>query len=642
MRYNQAVSTYQIFKAYWNTETINGVEVYVEHMVFYANRFMQDTKLKKFVKSLGMEWEDFINQDIDSEIETMYFYLKGGYVWTGKKAWTDFGIDVTPTTPYGAPTRQQIADRINAEYKVGDELKATVSYGGELGRYITEHDLTWIATGTNIEIQPFDKNIVRATIHSNPWYYLVNSRHMTYTKDSYPYQLYEGNNTTLETFYQPTDRKIPPCGVYAEGSKFGVLALLGDETAFRLEKDSNGDVVIYDEKVTTNTTADGEVLRYRYSMSYTFMGVDEYSSVVQDIHEWYKYYYDNFDDIKYEPREPDRYKEELTSTMIDTRYKHLFVDMMVDPQTINNTTVVEDNLYIKIPHDDGMGGYDYTSHLKVDAVASMKKADFVKMLSKQIDVDYTVEKKKWWESLLLVVIIIIAVAISYFSAGALATTSMGFVATFAGTLAITLSIGGMIMAELGGLSAQSYVKVIGKFAQISGYVAMVAGITAAYQSFVSNVAKESLTQAGMEVTKESLAKAVADVTVSDMVSFAMDAVKDSISNMFTSASQTSVMDVVSYVGDGIKMLKQVNDYMVDKEMEELKEESDKLAKEEAEWNESLSSNVFKNGSVTLSMEMSRISEYDAISLIDLQKFNDSATSFKTENSRNWAIGLENA
>ncbi len=674
MRYNQATATYQIFKAFWDTEKIDGpngkVEVFVDRMIFYNNGFLKSTQLKKFAKSIGIVWEDFISQDIDSEVELMYFYLKDGYVWSGERAWVDFGsYQKTPTNPKRAPTAQEVADSINAAYDIGEQVKVTISYGGALGRYISEHDLTWIATGVDIITGPLNTDVIRSVIHSTPWYFMVNSRHMPYVKNSSPYQEYHGGNDTLETVYRPTDRKLSVCEVYSEKSRYGIFALLNREESFELELDANGNAVLYDENIGTNgagvNTAQyelveqsdgsfllediggvnsyggrGEVVDYRYTLQYTFKGVTASSALVQEILGWYDFYYEDLDDIKYEPRENDKYKEELTTTMIDTKFKHLFIDMMVDTQVANETDIFEDSLYLKVPKLNWEGYYEgHTSHLKVTSIESMKKSDFVKFLSKQIDTDYTVEKKKWWEALLAIVLIVASIAIAFFTAGASAGWTLAVIAQFAGTLAIALSISGMILSEVGGLSAGGLVKIIGKFAQISGYIAMVAGIAAAYQGFVANVAQAGR-EAGTEALKDQALKtAMEKVTVSDMINFAVDSAIDSVSNMFTDAAQMSVGEIASAANDGIKMLKAVNDYLVDKEFKEVQDDLNAELEKSEEWNNSLSSNVFKNGSVTMGMEMGRISEYDAISNIDLEKYNASAVAFKTEESYNWYIGV---
>jgi len=260
------------------------------------------------------------------------------------------------------------------------------------------------------------------------------------------------------------------------------------------------------------------------------------------------------------------------------------------------------------------------------------------MLGSILETDYTVEKKKWWESVLALVIIIIAVVISYLLANPLVGAK--FIAVFAGALSISLSIGGLLLSKAAGLSANGLVHMIGAFAQMSGYVAMITGIIAAYQSLAVNVAQAGRT-AGAEVLKgQALKSAIEKVTISDMINFAVDSAIDSVSNMFTDAAQMSISEVASAVGDGIKLLQKVNDYMMDKEMQELEKEEAKFAAEEAERSELLASKTFMNGADTLFMEMDKISSYDAIAMkIDLDKHINSADTFKIEVDRNWYVSV---
>ena len=631
-----AQALYVHFNKFWKTKTVgDGVEVYEPSaLIYYGGGFRQDTVTKKFVKALGMSWEEFTGQSVDDEIETMSFVFKPGFHWDGYKAYSNHGDAKTPTYGFNRPTKQQIVDSINREYAVGEELKATIAYGGELKRYVSEHELEWVATGSRIEAGGFNSNTVRSILHSNPWYFFANSRHMPYSKDSNPFQIYTGNNDTLETYYSQSDRKLPVTEVYAEGSTHGVLAVLGDNNVFEvLLKD--GEPLILDPQTTTRHNSDGETLRYQYSLSYTFKGCDIYSQLVKDIDEWFDNYYDDIRTIPIINRPVDKYKEELTTSTIDTKIKHVMKSMMVNPLTASSSSdPVEDSVYYYAP--DGNGAH--SGLVKVSALASMKKREMQRFLSTMIDVDYTVEKASWFEKALSLVIIVVSVVIAVYAAGA-ATGILAQVAAGASSFAVSITIGSMVLSAVGGLSAQGQVQMLGDIATMAGYVALVTGIMAAYQAFTTSVAKSTLGTAAETMGSDAIAQAASKVTVGDMFNFAVDSVKENISSVFTDSASLSFKEVVSYVGDGVKMLQKVNDYMMDKDMEELKAEEAQLEAEESAWNESLSNNIFKDGSTTLAMELMKVSEYDSISLIDLAKYEDSAVSFKTEDSRNWFIGV---
>ncbi len=231
-------------------------------------------------------------------------------------------------------------------------------------------------------------------------------------------------------------------------------------------------------------------------------------------------------------------------------------------------------------------------------------------------------------------------AIAWYATGFVAGT-LAKLAMFAGTLSTSLSVGGMLLSHFGGLSAGGLVKIIGKFAQISGYVALVAGLLSAYQSYAANVAQSKNIANGATnvLTGDALKAAVKEVSIMDIVEYAFDSVIDSVVSVFTEPSTVSTKELVSYVGDGIDMIKKVTDYMTDKDMQELQEAYNEASAHQKEYEESLSSNVFKDASIYIDMELAETAEYDAISRIDLMKFQDSNATFKTNESYNWHIGV---
>lgn len=627
-RYNQAVSTYNKFKSFWPTQMVDGVEVLVPSRVFYRKGFIQDKVTKDFVKALGYSWEDFLLQDVDGEIETMYFKFKNGFVWDGTKAWEDFDTPREVGYTLIKPTRDQIDSNIRSKFKDGEKFTVTISYGGALQRYIKEHSLPFSITDTGIVAEPLNKDDIINVILSNPWYYIVNSRHIPYNKNSYPFQLYDGGDVSIpETFYNNSNRSLPVCDV-SSSAEYGILALLSSDYIFSPTLDDDGSLKKISDSILVTDSVDGQVLRYDVTFEFTYNESENINTLSQDISGWFDAMYQDLSDIKYNPVEPDRYKEDRTTSQIDTKPKHIFNDWFIDEREGRGLRI-EDNLYLKL--------YDgsYSTYIKAEALASMKKADFVKFLSQQIDIDYTVEAKEWWEDILLVVIIIVAIVISYFTAGAGTAITWSWVATFAGTLAISLSVGGLIMSEVGGLSAACNVKIIGNFAQIAGYVATVTGIMSVYYGLKETVAKEALKEAGKEVTKEALAKAVEEVTVMDVVKKLISDAIDSVVSVVTDGF-SSTTDTVSAVMDVVRATKKVNDYMIDQEKESLQKEYDELQALEEEYAELDKSNIFSDGYVTLALELDRVGSYDALTLMDTEKNIQSRDSFKTPSAIAWA------
>jgi hypothetical protein len=582
---NLKIATYKNFDAYWGKHIINvggkDIRVYNDKRFYYRKGFIVDTVSRKFIKSLGLNWEDFTSQKIDNEVESMWFYLKGGYKWDGAVAYSGFD-KVNPTKPALRPAVQNIIDDFNNSFEIGEKVKCTVSYGGDLKRYISDHELLWTTTGVSVEAGSLNKEHIRSVLHSNPWYYFVNSRHLPYIKDSNPFQLYDGGNVSVPlTTYKPSARTLPTVDVYGENNVLSIFALLGDVGVFKPILDDDGDIKIIDENETTYHTDDGEAIRYTYTIEYEFRGVSRNSQLIKDIDSWFSVYNQNIQDIKYKPTDPDKYREEMITSTIDTKFKKVMSSMMEPDIQYYLDGKGEDELYVYESQE--YNGFDRTynppkAYLKVDTVAKMKKHDFVDLLGNQLKTDYAVEKASWFERLLAVIIIVIAVVVAVVicTTGVGCAASPALIASALGGATVALTVGSLILSEIGGLSANGLVKVIGKFAQITGILSMVVGIYAAFNAMWQKAAEEVAKEVGKET---------AEVTVKEALSQIASSALDSIKSTFTDFANKSVMDVVSSIGDVLKVATKGYDYYLDNEKKKLQREYDELKAEEEAFNE---------------------------------------------------------
>jgi len=235
MELNKATSTYKRFTRFWGTETKQNAEgqnvkVYKEKAQFYTNAFRTGKVTKEFVKAIGMKWSEFIGQDIDSEIDTMYFYMKHGFKYSGERA---FDSPVNTTIDFIDPTDQMICDTLNKEFEVDDEVDVTISYGGALKRYVSIHSLEFEVTGIGISPAVLNTKEIREVLASNPWYYYANSRHVEYDLDSKQFQLYDGSGTDVTSSGgTPTPRSTPVCSTASTVSYMGALALVDNGMLF--------------------------------------------------------------------------------------------------------------------------------------------------------------------------------------------------------------------------------------------------------------------------------------------------------------------------------------------------------------------------------------------------------------------------
>jgi len=578
------------FEGAWGSEYVGktvanpiGIEVYDEKLRFFRKgKFRIDEPMKRFITALGMDWNEFISQDISKEIDHVWFEFKGGFAWDGstrfdgtyaKKDW-DFtdpnspnSPKFTPTAALVAPSNADLSDSINdifapdtyemlpptveepsgastldeddAPYegelvntlvRSADVIEVTITYGGALKRYINEHSLEWIATGVEI-IPPedstgFDSVAIRKAVLSNPWYYLANSRHKPYYKNSNQFQTYNAGdyNMPQDNIKMPSDRKLPACDVQItvptrenseENQQFnfelGLFALMDNGTMWEPFLDDTGEVSILDQRVTTVSTntytdgykdtvcpddspvekdlrCDGEALQYSFTLKFKFLGSTAGSFLVSDMRTWYSSYYQNPADIpKLKTKAQlttNRYKEDLTTSTIDTKFKKSLVREMENPAAIMGAN----SLY-------------YDGQLRVDAVKSMKLKDFSRLISSKMETDQKAAPQGGGltSRIIQIVIIIAAIAITIYTAGAAAPgTSAMLTASYAlaaGSAALAV---GMMIGSTIGLLNSSDMKLIGTIAEVTGYAAMATGIAAAYQAAVKQLAAEAVTEAAKE------------------------------------------------------------------------------------------------------------------------------------------------
>jgi len=531
------------------------IEVYDSKLKYFRDGFVHDESIKRFVKALGMNWDEFTDdsgQDLNA-VDDMWFYFKGGFQWDGTvrfngtystKDW-NHNNNYAPTKGLDKPTRDQIANEINNVFEVGDTIEIEVSYGGGLKRYISTHELSWVATGVEVVSDGFNAYEVRSKLLSEPWYYLANSRHKPYKYDNYQAQTYNsGRNNELATeIKRPSNRRIPVADVALkvdnkdgsdESSRknhsnylIGLMAFMGDGNEF-VPFDYGQGVYYTNPKVSTVNTnymdrgameeacpdnqvpthllnCDGEILEYRFTVKFTYeKKVTASSKVVNEIYDWIQDFYEDTTKI---PAEIDsdtnihNYNDKLVTSTVDTDFKKAMYRLIEDtqPSSFYETT---NSLY-------------YGGHLRVDAVSNMKRKDFARLVATKLSTDYSLDQPHGWAKLrskiILVVVIIIAIYVSIQSGGTAAkagATMIEIAAVALGSAAITLSIG-LLIGGLTGLMNKTDMKILGRVSMVVGIAAMVTGIYAAYQK-----ASEQLTEEmAKEVGQESAKPAFSDVAV---------------------------------------------------------------------------------------------------------------------------------
>ena len=601
-RFNSFSALYQRFDKVWPKTTLyesvlqpDGtyeqipIQVYQGQLTFYqGGQYVYSDRMKKFIQALGMRWDEFTSQSMDSEIERVYFTLPARYKWDGSVR--PGGTPELPDTDEDELTKAQIVEAMNAGLKTGDVIEVTVAYGGATHRYIQDHYLGWIATGLEVQSSALNSPVIRDILNSDPWFYFANIRDDGTIDKTVQWQTIKDGENDIPTNDGGVNRVLsnaPVCDVASTVSEWGIFALMKDTRTF----EPIGD--IYDERISTVHVSDeeGEALQYSYKQKYKYTEVNEESTIVEELYaRWQQV------KIAMDSSEPVKATRSVTSSnnvQIDTKAKKTIIGLAYQ-QLANKTN----SLY-------------FNGYLRVDAAAKMKRADFANMLSKNLDTGYDVEEADWWEKALAVVIVIVAVVVGFLVGGPVGA-SQGFAAGAAAGLsaaAVTLTLGSMMLANIGGLSSTGLVKKIGNIAEIVGYAAMIAGITAALQG-AWNAARDQL-------VKEGVKEATTSQVLGKMISMAVDSAVSSVKNAITSAmnpaeklASMSMTEVMSAINSAVKTVGQALEMYQDKEKRELEAEYAAMEKEKEEYENA--SNILKDPLGVLTTVQAQTSAYDAI------------------------------
>lgn len=561
--------------------------VYADKLIFYNGGYLRkDIKMKKFVTSLGMKWEDYINidKDLNKDVEYLFFRLGGGFIWDGSIRPSGIANSTAYASTSGliAPSVTDVINRMNNYFIVGEEYDVTVTYGGASRRYISDHELGWIATGSGITIGGLNIETIRNTLESNPWYYMGNSRHVPYTNDTQNYFSYDGSNSGFTPQgYSGTPSSAPTCSVTVtkRGSEeyeqrpndidLAVFALwdtsksvwdpvLNSECEKRRQKEIKEvleqaaisgiydytilmeklnaieecapllnedylDTNIVKETVSTKSVSGGEAIEYSYTRRFRYKGVGSDLVLLNNMMSWYSHY----DQSINSNTDIDSF---ITST-VDTTPKKALRRLMTGSAT--------NSLYT--------GGY-----LNVTQASEMKRKDFAKMIGLTIDIDYGLYPKGIASTIISIVIIVIIVVVAFLTQqwyllsgpGAGATAGVGANLALAGSIAAGAMAGVLVGSALTVMTqsqlSSSHAKRIGAFIQIVGIIGTIAGIINIigqwYTKLAQEAAKQAVAEGGKEAVKQTVleqAMSMVDIVIDMALEKAKEAVKLTAANVMS-------------------------------------------------------------------------------------------------------------
>ncbi len=593
-------------------DPVYGVEVFNKRAYFYVAHEWQEyptdrqDPFRRFLNALGASYEKFKEQEIDEEMETLWMKLNPNeYEWDGSFAGDsriNSRMSTQASTQLVAPTASEIVDMFNDEFRVGDKFEVTTVYGGKQKRYVSSHKLEWELDDDVgiVRTVPFDKEAIRNTLDSNPWYYIANTNLNPYTKDSNQFQLYDGGipySTNKNQQLVPTHRLEGTVQTTAT-KMMGLFASL--DTSGSFEK-----IKIHKEEMGTSNTLreDGEVLKYTYVTVYEFKGVDEQSQIVQDIVRYYEA--KATQTIKNRPAYTPVgvYRDRIKYMVIDNNIKRALDKMQVylDPYTGAGVQGTTNSLF-------------YNGYLRYEEGRLMRRTDFTQMIIESLDTDGAAMEAEWWEKAYTFISFIVAALIIWFTWG---TGTPMAIAIALGNGAMVLGVAGMLLSLFGGLSAQHLVSVIGKVAQLLGIASMIVGFYAAIQEAGKELARQTLIEAGTSVTAENIAQEMLTQTLTDQVSALVSQSIDSAMSKVTEFVAQDMAIQYNTVTDGLQFVVEGMKFYQDQELEELQDDLDKLNEEQKEIDSELLNNSLKNPAAVWGIMEDRVTSYDAITNTDI-------------------------
>jgi hypothetical protein len=495
----QASAMYQRFRAVWGTTLVDGVEVFDEQLRWYKSGqgVRSDLPFMRFINKMGVEYSTLTNNEF-KRVDTCFFKLNASKY------------------SYKPMDLSDIAADLSGAFAIGDEFEISVTYGGDLKRYVKTHR----SHNTINNTYYVDTAAIRATLHSDPLKYFANIalisagekdellKLLRSVPNSSPVTKIEHDTTNIDRVYE-------------------TLAVLDNGSMF---EQIGG---VYSERVTgvdfSNPRMQGAIVaEYSYIVKYKVIALPTSSShIVSMCSQVARAVYDtkNSNSKNYYIR---------TNHVIDTKLKEAVLLM-------NNPSSTP---------------YFYKGFLRVDAVESMKRKDFVKLLIQCFDSGTKMQKAKWYEKVIAIVIIIIAIVIIVF-------TWWTGVGTAVGGSMIALGLGLMYASVFLTLSlllfAQAFpyatdqIQMIGGAATIVGYAAMAVG----FYNIINQAFIQSATQAGNQAAIAAAAQngatsetimaaynsATSNYTVGMFVDGIIDGVKESVMSMVDDIANASVSSI---------------------------------------------------------------------------------------------------
>ena len=505
-KFNARWALYRRFMRVWQNDG-----VYFNCCLTYydGDKVLDYKELNDFLFSIGVSRRELENQKYD-KIEEAWFTLN---------------------QPEDSPqefTTQDAIDYMEPDsiLEIGDEIEVTFQYNGQLKTRVPEDTYQYIEsiyhsgadTQYNVHL-PFSTLQVRDKIMSDPGSYILS-------------QAQKNDNNNLNKYYS--------------------TASVPNEMLYKEERLSYGNQPRspYDD-------------RYKYQKPACIISTNSRYG-------WYAVFDDNhtnFEEISV--GEPNGNIDDFTWIVKYKVIKKLeptdacivkFIDYynsFVSGANYDGKMRKEASLPIRVTNEDYLKKYPLQNDelwvdgkLTVYGVSKLKKKDFAELIPKILDTDFEEEedKESWWEKLLAITIIVVSVVLAVFTYGASETMMMPLRWAMAfGIAALSLTVGGALLAAVAGPSATKYVRTIGAFAQFSSIISSILSIVGGVGSFFKSFSSETI----METAKQKAAKATTTVAKEAIMTEATELSSSSWFKRMISVTFDNMFSSLSFGGDSI-------------------------------------------------------------------------------------------
>ena len=516
----------------WPTKWVDGFEVFDELNI--GNRYQGAIMHKTIYKVLGIKYSDLAGSDL-SQVERLWLYLKP----------KPFVRDTI--------TDADVIEFINNEIKLYDET-GTVDDPDDTGEVTIDVLYTQTFATDNLRsLPPVSNEQIVAMIEGG-----YNSIYPTSIVENVTTEDSDGNNVTVSH------------------TSYNSLIEYDTKTSsvtFASLMDTNDDLFTSETKIisksitpvysTSSWTTSITSYTIKANATYTFRRVIDASAVVASA---------LISTITGKANTS-------TDTLANTIFRQITnMSRHYNPITVSTDLYLvasDEKTYVKVGVDNIPEALDEFGNIVQASVPgwgvrAMKRRAFVTFFASLIESDFQqyVPKKKWYSGLITLVLIVVIVVASIYTAGAASGVSGAAVAagtagtvataTFMSALAISLTVGSLIVGtlgtKLGGHSATfSYAMrdalvTVGKVAEIVGLIATILTIVN-----IANMARKAIGQALMtEAQKETAKQAAIDVGSELMEDVSEEAIKNSLDQAALKAfSNASMGDIMVAIGDAI-------------------------------------------------------------------------------------------